>query len=68
MARSFHITTLGCPKNQADSREMHRSLARAGWVPTNDAAAADLHLINSCTFIESARIETIQTVLDAADI
>lgn len=65
---SYHITTLGCPKNQADSRAMEKSLLLQGFSPAENAAAAKLHIINSCAFIESAREETIQTVLDAADI
>ncbi len=65
---SFYITTLGCPKNQADSREMERSLVRRGFVRARSSEECDYHLINSCSFIESAREETIRTVLDAADL
>lgn len=65
---SYYITTLGCPKNEADSRAMERSLRRRGFAPAQDAGAADVHLINSCAFIQAAKEETIQTVLDAADI
>ncbi len=65
---TFYITTLGCPKNEADSRAMERSMRRRGFRPVDDAPEADVHLINSCTFIQSAKEETIQTVLDAADI
>lgn len=68
MGRSFFITTLGCPKNVADSRQMHRSLLREGYEPADSPYTADYHLINSCSFIESAREETIQTVLEGADI
>lgn len=66
MARSFHITTLGCPKNDADSRAMERSLRSLGFVKARSSSDAEFHLINSCAFIEDARKETIQTVLDAA--
>ncbi|MBI3395762.1 MAG: MiaB/RimO family radical SAM methylthiotransferase [Spirochaetia bacterium] len=66
MARSFYITTLGCPKNVADSREMERSLLSEGFDPAQSPAAADFHLINSCAFVEDARMETIQTVMEAA--
>ncbi|MBU41938.1 MAG: 30S ribosomal protein S12 methylthiotransferase RimO [Spirochaetaceae bacterium] len=68
MGRTFFITTLGCPKNVADSRQMHRSLLREGYEPADSPYTADYHLINSCSFIESAREETIQTVLEGADI
>ncbi|HBS07140.1 MAG TPA: 30S ribosomal protein S12 methylthiotransferase RimO [Leptospiraceae bacterium] len=68
MGRSFFITTLGCPKNAADSRQMHRSLLREGYEPADSPYTADYHLINSCSFIESAREETIQTILEGAEI
>lgn len=63
---TYYITTLGCPKNTADSRQMERSLQKEGFAPAVSAHKADLHLINSCAFIEDARLETIRTVLDAA--
>ncbi len=66
MSATYYITTLGCPKNQADSREMERSLRRRGLRRATDAQSSDFHLINSCSFIESARVETIQTVMEAA--
>ena len=65
---SYHITTLGCPKNQADSRAMEKSLLQGGFSSAENAEVAEFHIINSCAFIESAREETIQTVLDASDI
>ncbi len=65
---SYYITTLGCPKNQADSREMERSLSQEGYIRTDSADQADVHLINSCAFIEDARVETIRTVLDAGKV
>ncbi|MCB1306064.1 MAG: MiaB/RimO family radical SAM methylthiotransferase [Leptospiraceae bacterium] len=68
MGRTFFITTLGCPKNAADSRQMRRSLLREGYEPAESPYEADYHLINSCSFIQSAREETIQTVLEGADI
>ncbi len=66
MGRTFHITTLGCPKNDADSRAMERSLRSNGFVKAKSSEQADFHLINSCAFIEDARKETIETVLEAA--
>ena len=66
--KTYYITTLGCPKNEADSRAMERSMRRRGFASVEDPETADVHLINSCTFIQSAKEETIQTVLDAADV
>ena len=66
--KTYALTTLGCPKNQADSRQMERSLRASGFVPSPHPEQADVHLINSCAFVESAREETIRVVLDAADL
>lgn len=68
MSHSFYITTLGCPKNTADSREMERSMLLEGFQPVDDPATADFHIINTCSFIESAREQTIETVFDAIDL
>lgn len=62
---SFHIETLGCPKNRADSRRMRASLMRLGFREAREPSEADFYLINSCSFIREAQEETIQTVFDA---
>ena len=67
-ARTFYITTLGCPKNQADSRAMHRSMLAAGLVPSESAEGCDFHIVNSCAFTQSAKEETIETVLEAGQV
>jgi ribosomal protein S12 methylthiotransferase len=67
-AKSFYITTLGCPKNTADSLSISRSLVEQGIVPTNSPEKSDFHIINTCTFIRSATEETIETILDATKI
>ncbi|WCL48395.1 MiaB/RimO family radical SAM methylthiotransferase [Leptospira sp. GIMC2001] len=66
--RSFYITTLGCPKNTADSSAIHQSLLVEGLVPSESPESSDFHLINSCTFIQSATEETIQTILQAGEV
>ncbi len=68
MSHTFYITTLGCPKNTADSREMERSLLLEGFHPAPSAESADFHLVNTCSFIESAREQTIETVFEAIDV
>jgi ribosomal protein S12 methylthiotransferase len=62
---SFHIETLGCPKNRVDSRRMRTSLLRLGMREAAKAESADFFLINSCSFIREAQEETIQTVFNA---
>jgi ribosomal protein S12 methylthiotransferase len=62
---TFHIETLGCPKNRVDSRRMRASLLRLGFREAERPDKADFYLINSCSFIREAQEETIQTVFDA---
>lgn len=65
---SFHIETLGCPKNRVDSRRMRTSLLRLGYTEAPKPEKADIFLINSCSFIREAQEETIQTVFDTLKI
>ncbi|MDR0878194.1 MAG: 30S ribosomal protein S12 methylthiotransferase RimO [Treponema sp.] len=53
----------GCVKNQVDAENMMASLNGAGWVSAEDAGDADIIIINSCGFIESAKQESINAVL-----
>jgi ribosomal protein S12 methylthiotransferase len=59
----FYVETLGCPKNQVDSDKLVGTLLADGLRPTDDVGAADLVVVNTCAFIESARRESIDTVL-----
>jgi ribosomal protein S12 methylthiotransferase len=60
---SFYVETLGCPKNQVDSDKLTGTLLADGLRATDDPAAADLVVVNTCAFIETARRESIDTVL-----
>lgn len=66
-SRTFFIETLGCPKNQVDSDKLVGTLLADGMTPVDDAAVADLVVVNTCAFIEDARQESIDTVLALAD-
>ena len=55
--------SLGCPKNQVDADRMCHALLAAGHVTTADPAGADLIIVNTCGFIESAKQEAIDTIL-----
>jgi len=57
------LVSLGCPKNLVDSEEMLGRLAGAGYEFTSKEEEADLILINTCGFIESAKEESIDTIL-----
>lgn len=63
-APTFSIVTLGCPKNQVDSDKLTGKLVADGMTPASDPEAADLVVVNTCAFIEEARQESIDTVLE----
>ncbi len=63
----YWLQTLGCPKNQVDSDKLEGRLAGQGYRRATDASEADLVVVNTCAFIESARQESIDTVLELAD-
>jgi ribosomal protein S12 methylthiotransferase len=65
-ARTFYVETLGCPKNQVDSDKLVGTLLADGLAPVGSAEAADLVVVNTCAFIEEARQESIDVVLDLA--
>jgi ribosomal protein S12 methylthiotransferase len=64
--RTFHVETLGCPKNAVDSDKVVASLVTDGLLPASDAESADLVVVNTCAFIEAAREESIETALNLA--
>src|SRR5262245_22955664 len=59
-----HFTTLGCPKNQVDSELMLGMLARAGHEVTERADEAECLVVNTCAFIDRAREESVNTILE----
>jgi ribosomal protein S12 methylthiotransferase len=59
----FYVETLGCPKNDVDSDKLVGALVADGMEATDDAAAADLVVVNTCAFIGEARQESIDTIL-----
>jgi ribosomal protein S12 methylthiotransferase len=64
----YWLQTLGCPKNQVDSDKLEGRLAGQGYHRAADVSEADLIVVNTCAFIESARQESIDTVLELADL
>ena len=59
------LISLGCPKNQVDADVMCRSLLAAGHESTADLSQADVIIVNTCGFIESAKAEAIENILMA---
>ena len=68
MQKTIYINTLGCAKNEVDSKKMARKLERAGYAITENYEEADLFIINTCSFIETATSESIDATLDFLDI
>ena len=60
------FVSLGCPKNQLDTEVMLHELASAGYEITPDETEAQIVVINTCGFIESAKKEAIDNILDVA--
>ncbi len=62
----IHLTTLGCPKNQVDSELMLGTLAAAGFAIAERPEEADCLIVNTCAFIDRARQESVETILELA--
>jgi ribosomal protein S12 methylthiotransferase len=67
-SETFHLVTLGCPKNAVDSDKVTASLLADGLESTEDPGQADLVVVNTCAFVEAARQESIDTALALADV
>src|SRR5262247_2716491 len=63
-----HFTTLGCPKNQVDSELMLGMLTQAGHEIADAAESADCLVVNTCAFIDRAREESVNTILELAQL
>ncbi len=64
---TYHLVTLGCPKNQVDSDKLEGVLVADGLSSVDQVSDADLIVVNTCAFIEDARRESVDTVLALAD-
>ena len=62
----LYIESLGCARNQVDSENMAGRLRRAGWSLTGEPADAAVIVVNTCSFVESAINESIDTILELA--
>ena len=65
-SRRAALVTLGCARNEVDSEELAARLAADGWTVVDDPDTADAVLVNTCGFIEAAKQDSIDTVLEAA--
>ncbi len=64
--RKVGFISLGCPKNLVDSEVMMGQLQQKGFQITANAAEADTVVVNTCGFIDSAKKESIEAILEAA--
>src|SRR5688572_25510482 len=62
------MISLGCPKNLVDSEVMMGVLRRHGYDLTNDPEQADVLVINTCGFIDAAKQESVDTILEMAEL
>lgn len=68
MSYSVGMVSLGCPKNQVDAEMMLARIGEAGFPIEPDAALADVVIVNTCGFIEAAKKEAIETILEFAEL
>src|ERR1700751_1443850 len=62
------LISLGCAKNLVDAEIMLGSLLKDGVEITNDAAQADVVIVNTCSFIDSAQEESVDTILESTEL
>jgi ribosomal protein S12 methylthiotransferase len=64
--KKIGFVSLGCPKNLVDSEVMMGRLKESGYEITTDASEADTLVVNTCGFIDSAKKESVDAILEAA--
>ncbi|KNX36786.1 30S ribosomal protein S12 methylthiotransferase RimO [Luteipulveratus halotolerans] len=67
-SRSVALVTLGCARNEVDSEELAGRLADEGWTLVDDAGEADVAVVNTCGFVEQAKKDSIDALLEANDL
>ena len=68
MSKKFHLISLGCDKNLSDSEKILRMAVDRGYELTDEPSEADVILINTCAFILDAQDESVQTILEMAEV
>lgn len=66
-SRTIHFVSLGCPKNRVDSEIMLGTARGEGFLHVDDAAEAEIIVVNTCGFIDAAKKESIDTILEMAE-
>src|SRR6516164_11597412 len=65
---SVGLISLGCAKNLVDAEIMLGTLLKDGVQVTNDATEADVVIVNTCSFIDAAQEESVDTILESAEL
>lgn len=68
MERTFALISLGCAKNLVNSEQMLYLMDEAGFRLVSEPEGADLVIINTCGFIDAAKSEAIDTILQMAEL
>ena len=68
MEKSFAMISLGCAKNLVNSEQMLYLLSEAGYTLAEDPDGADFAVVNTCGFIDAAKSEAIDTILELAEL
>ncbi|MFC0845752.1 30S ribosomal protein S12 methylthiotransferase RimO [Streptomyces noboritoensis] len=66
--RTVALVTLGCARNEVDSEELAGRLAADGWELVEDATDADVAVVNTCGFVEAAKKDSVDALLEANDL
>src|SRR4051812_12634172 len=66
--RTVALVTLGCARNEVDSEELAGRLEADGWELVSDAADADVAVVNTCGFVEAAKKDSVDALLEANDL
>ncbi|MFC7489176.1 MULTISPECIES: 30S ribosomal protein S12 methylthiotransferase RimO [unclassified Knoellia] len=66
--RSVAVVTLGCTRNDVDSEELAGRLQAGGWTLVDDAADADVAVVNTCGFVEQAKKDSIDSLIEASSL
>ena len=66
--RTVALVTLGCSRNEVDSEELAGRLTAGGWTLVDDAEEADVAVVNTCGFVEQAKKDSIDALLEAGDL
>ncbi|MBP8809486.1 MAG: 30S ribosomal protein S12 methylthiotransferase RimO [Kofleriaceae bacterium] len=66
-SQNIYFVSLGCPKNQVDTELMLGQVTEAGHALVDDPETADVIVVNTCAFIDSAKAESVNTILEMAE-